>query len=169
MEKRKREIVLGGYGKQNEQGICFAEFAPEQGSLRKISGIGGLSAPTYLAILKKGGDRILYTFERSGQGGAVVALLLSEKGAQELSRFTADWIGPCHISVSEKEDLVYCASYGKGTSLLTVSSNSWSSGYWKTAVSVISAKYSTWDTEHGRTVSLCPTVILRGTGTASSL
>ena len=54
MEKRKREIVLGGYGKQNEQGICFAEFAPEQGSLRKISGIGGLSAPTYLAILKKG-------------------------------------------------------------------------------------------------------------------
>ena len=114
MEKRKREIVLGGYGKQNEQGICFAEFAPEQGSLRKISGIGGLSAPTYLAILKKGGDRILYTFERSGQGGAVVALLLSEKGAQELSRFTADWIGPCHISVSEKEDLVYCASYGKG-------------------------------------------------------
>ena len=39
MEKRKREIVLGGYGKQNEQGICFAEFAPEQGSLRKISGI----------------------------------------------------------------------------------------------------------------------------------
>ena len=37
-----------------------------------------------------------------------------------------------------------------------------SSGYWKTAVSVISVKYSTWDTEHGRTVSLCPTVIFAG-------
>ena len=114
MAERKIKLILGGYGKENEQAICFAEFDPENSSLRKISGIEGLSAPTYLAILKKGEDRILYTFERSGQGGAVVALLLTEEGNRELSRFRADWIGPCHISVSEKEDLVFCASYGKG-------------------------------------------------------
>ena len=113
MEKRKREIVLGGYGKQNEQGICFAEFAPEQGSLRKISGIGGLSAPTYLAILKKGGDRILYTFERSGQGGAVVALLLSEKGAQELSRARPDRqaVPHCHFA-GDRDGQLYVADLG---------------------------------------------------------
>ena len=114
MAERKIKLILGGYGKENEQAICFAEFDPENRSLRKISGIEGLSAPTYLVTLKKGEDRILYTFERSGQGGAVVALLLTEEGNRELSRFTADWIGPCHISVSEKEDLVFCASYGKG-------------------------------------------------------
>ena len=114
MAERKIELVLGGYGKKNEQAICFAEFDPEKRSLRKVFGLTGLSAPSYLAILKRGEDTILYTFERLGQGASVVALLLTDEGTRELSRFTADWIGPCHISVSEKEDLVYCASYGKG-------------------------------------------------------
>ena len=80
MAERKIKLILGGYGKENEQAICFAEFDPENSSLRKISGIEGLSAPTYLTVLKKGEDRILYTFERSGQGGAVVALFLTEEG-----------------------------------------------------------------------------------------
>ena len=114
MAERKIKIALGGYGKKPEQAVCFAEFDPERKSLKKVSGICGLSAPTYLAVLKKGEDTILYTFERTDRGGAVVAFLIGEKGAGELSRFDADWIGPCHISVSERKDLVFCASYGKG-------------------------------------------------------
>jgi 6-phosphogluconolactonase (cycloisomerase 2 family) len=32
-----------------------------------------------------------------------------------LSRYKADFLGPCHVSVSERGDFVYFASYGKGT------------------------------------------------------
>ena len=51
MAERKIKIALGGYGKKPEQAVCFAEFDPETKSLGKISGLSGLSAPTYLAVL----------------------------------------------------------------------------------------------------------------------
>lgn len=108
-------FLVSGYGKKNEPSLGMFRWNPEKGSARVLWTVDTLFSPSYMALHGEGDERILYTFEKDPPGGAVLAFEASEKGAALLSRYASDYVGPCHISVSDRDDLVYASSYGKGT------------------------------------------------------
>lgn len=108
-------FLVSGYGKKNQPSVGLFRGDPEKGPVRILWTIDTLFSPSYMALFGEGEERVLYTFEKDPPGGAVLAFKVSEKGAALLSRNASDYLGPCHISVSDQGDLVYTASYGKGT------------------------------------------------------
>ncbi len=113
-EKAVRPLYVSGYGNSAEESICLVALAAD-GSMRKMKGFSGPNQPSYLALHEIGGARFLYTFEKDPPDGAVLAYRIDPEGLTLVSRFKAEFLGPCHVSVSERGDLVYFASYGKGT------------------------------------------------------
>lgn len=106
-------FYVSGYGSSPEESICLVEAAPD-GTLRKMKGFSGPNQPSYLALHEIGGVKYLYTFEKDPPDGAVLAYRVGEDGLHLISRYKAEFLGPCHVSVSEMGDFVYFASYGKG-------------------------------------------------------
>lgn len=114
MTNDRHSFYVSGYGKASEEAICLAELAAD-GTLRKMKGFTGAAQPSYLALHEMHGERFLYTFEKDPPDGAVLAYRVFPDRLELLSRCKADFLGPCHVSVSERGDFVYFASYGKGT------------------------------------------------------
>ena len=116
-ESRKEAItfLVSGYGKKNEPSLAMFRGCPTEGKLELLWMLDTLNAPSYMALGREGEERYLYTFEKDPPGGAVLSYRITEEGAEFLSRYASDYLGPCHISVSEMGDMVYTASYGKGT------------------------------------------------------
>ena len=108
-------FLVSGYGRKNQPSLGMFRGDPEKGDVKVLWTIDTLFSPSYMALAGEGERRILYTFEKDPPGGAVLAFEVSEKGAFLLSRTASDYLGPCHISVSDRGDMVYAASYGKGT------------------------------------------------------
>lgn len=108
-------FLVSGYGRKNQPSIGMFRGDPEKGPLKILWTLDTLFSPSYMALSGEGEERILYTFEKDPPGGAVLAFKVSEKGAFLLSRTASEYLGPCHISVSDRGDLVYTASYGRGT------------------------------------------------------
>ena len=108
-------FLVSGYGNPFETSISLIRADLSAGSFSVEQKFTGLHAPSYLSVHKTDQGTFLYTFEKSGREGKVLAFLLDEKGLQPLSEYQADFLGPCHISVSEKGDLVYAASYNNAT------------------------------------------------------
>ena len=108
-------ILVSGYGKKNTPTLGMFRGEPGKGRMEALWTMDTLFSPSYMALAGEGDRRFLYTFEKDLPGGAVLAFEVTEKGTSLLSRSASDYLGPCHISVSDRGDMVYTASYGKGT------------------------------------------------------
>lgn len=108
-------FLVSGYGNPSDTSISLIRGDLSAGSFSVEQDFTGLHAPSYLSVHKTDQGTFLYTFEKSGKEGKVLAFLLTEQGLRPLSEYQADFLGPCHISVSEKGDLVYAASYNNAT------------------------------------------------------
>lgn len=107
-------FFVSGYGSREDTCMRLVTGDPGTGRFEVLAGYSGMASPSYLALWKAGDTSYLYTFEENSPGGAVMAYRLTEAGPVLLSRFEADWIGPCHISVSDRGDMVFAASYMTG-------------------------------------------------------
>lgn len=107
-------FFVSGYGPREATCMRLVTGNPAEGRFEVLHGWNGMASPSYLALRKAGDTTYLYTFEENSPGGAVMAYRLTEGEPVLLSRFTANWIGPCHISVSDKDDMVFAASYMTG-------------------------------------------------------
>ncbi|MBR7044477.1 MAG: lactonase family protein [Lachnospiraceae bacterium] len=108
-------FLVSGYGKKNQPSLGMFRGDPAKGRMKTLWTLDTLFSPSYMALAGEGDRRFLYTFEKDLPGGAVLAFEVTEKGASLLSRSASDYLGPCHISVSDRGDMVYTASYGKGS------------------------------------------------------
>ena len=114
-EKQMLTFLVSGYGKKNEPSLGLFRGDPLEGKTECLWMLDTLYAPSYMALCTEGGETCLYTFEKDPPGGAVLSYRISREGAALLCRYASDYLGPCHISVSDRGDMVYTASYGKGT------------------------------------------------------
>lgn len=114
-DSKEMTVLVSGYGKKNQPSLGMFRGVPGKGPMKALWTLDTLFSPSYMALAGEGERRILYTFEKDLPGGAVLAFEVSEKGAFLISRYASDYLGPCHISVSDRGDMVYTASYGKGT------------------------------------------------------
>jgi 6-phosphogluconolactonase (cycloisomerase 2 family) len=78
-------FLVSGYGNPFETSISLIRADLSAGSFSVEQKFTGLHAPSYLSVHKTDQGTFLYTFEKSGREGKVLAFLLVEKGLQPLS------------------------------------------------------------------------------------
>ncbi|MCR5295149.1 MAG: lactonase family protein [Lachnospiraceae bacterium] len=113
-EKGNRIFYVSGYGSREEGSICRMELSSD-GTIRKMKTFSGLNQPSYIALRQAGGEEYLYSFEKDPPDGAAAAFRIRGDELERISYEKADFLGPCHVSLSERGDFAFFASYGKGT------------------------------------------------------
>ena len=73
-------FLVSGYGNPSETSISLIRADLSAGSFSVEQKFTGLHAPSYLSVHKTDQGTFLYTFEKSGREGKVLAFLLDEKG-----------------------------------------------------------------------------------------
>ena len=102
--KKEISILTSGHGKQQDSTICLFQGNPETG-FHEAASWKGLNAPSYFALHHALRRTFLYIFEKGERCGRVLSFAVEGHDLRLLSSFEADFLGPCHISVSERGDL----------------------------------------------------------------
>ncbi|ADU31942.1 lactonase family protein [Evansella cellulosilytica] len=104
-------IVVGSYGKKEEESIQILLFDTEQMTLSKQIGITGIENPSFLTVNRDGTH--LYVLSEVEKGEIIVFQVDWEKReAIESSRCDTNGAHPCHIQLSEDERMLLSANYG---------------------------------------------------------
>jgi len=108
-------LYVGGYTKQQGEGIGVYRFDPESGAIAHIETVGGIVNPSFLAVSPDGQN--LYSVAESPAAGSVVAYARdADSGSlRELNRQWSQGMGPCYVSIDHSGRFVLAANYGSGS------------------------------------------------------
>lgn len=105
------QLLLGTYTRRESKGIYQTVLDTEKKALASTSLIINESSPTYLTLDKK---VELYTVTLVGEEGGVAAYKSIDDQYDLLNKVTEIGAPPCYVSVDEKRQLIYSASYHEG-------------------------------------------------------
>ena len=105
-------MLVGSYGPADQEGIKVYKFNQETGQGQYVSGVKGISNPSYQAI-SKDGKRVYSVGE--DDGGTACANALAFDGATGtltlVNSQPTQGAAPCHIALSPEEDCIVTANY----------------------------------------------------------
>ena len=105
-------LLVGSYASAEDEGIKVYAFDQQTGQNQYLSGLKGISNPSYLQVTEDG-SKVYAVSENEGEDAAVCALRFDkEKSALSLlDRKPADGGAPCYVAISPKENYVVAANY----------------------------------------------------------
>lgn len=108
-------ICVGSYARAAEEGIKVYRFNQETGEVQYVSGIKGISNPSFLTV-SSDGKRIYAVGEDNGESSTANALSFDKETGKLTLLNTQPTHGgaPCHITLSPDEDFVLTANYMGG-------------------------------------------------------
>lgn len=108
-------LLVGTGCPASEEGIQIFHFDSEQGTAEYVSGIRGLSYPTFLCVANDG--KCVYSVCEDSNGSAAAFLRYDRKLHLLTLEQTAPTIspGPCHISLTPNEKYAITANYTGGS------------------------------------------------------
>lgn len=108
---RSQSLWIGSYANPGQPGLVRCFFSPEEGFGGKTE-YRGLLNPSFL--LEHPAHPVLYTAEETEEG-AVCAWRQEEGRLTLLNRLPSGGASPCHLSLSEDGNWLYCANYTGGS------------------------------------------------------
>ena len=114
-EKDSLFMLVGSYGSADQEGVKLYSFNQESGIMNYISGIHGISNPSYLAP-SRNGKRVYVVSENETETSTANALSLdlSEGKLNFMNSELTQGAAPCYIALSPNEDFVLTANYNGG-------------------------------------------------------
>ena len=114
-EKDSLFMLVGSYASAEEEGIKLYSFNQELGEICYITGVRGVSNPSYLTP-SSDGKRVYAVSENGIDDSAAQALSLdlSEGKLSLLNAELTQGAAPCYIALSPHEDFVLTANYNGG-------------------------------------------------------
>lgn len=108
-------ICVGSYAPSVEEGIKVYKFNQETGESQYVSGIKGISNPSFLTV-SSNGKRVYAVGEDNGKSSTANALSLDKETGKLALLNTQPTHGgaPCNITLSLDEDFVLTANYMGG-------------------------------------------------------
>lgn len=108
-------LCVGSYASATDEGVQMYQFNQETGEAVYVSGLKGVSNPSYL-VASADGNRIYAVGEDEGASSTVNALSFDRKTGKLVLMNTQFTQGgaPCHITLSPEEDFVLTANYMGG-------------------------------------------------------
>ena len=109
-------MLVGSYATPEEEGIKVYNFDEQNGNSQYISGIKGISNPSFL-IPSADGERIYAVGEDSGKSSTANAIKFDkeQKRLTLLNSQPTDGGAPCYITLSPSEKFVLTANYMGGS------------------------------------------------------
>lgn len=109
-------MLVGSYATPEEEGIKVYNFDEQNGNSQYISGIKGISNPSFL-IPSADGERIYAVGEDSGKSSTANAIKFDkeQKKLTLLNSQPTDGDAPCYITLSPSEKFVLTANYMGGS------------------------------------------------------
>ena len=109
-------MLVGSYATPEEEGIKVYNFDEQNGNSQYISGIKGISNPSFL-IPSADGERIYAVGEDSGKSSTANAIKFDkeQKKLTLLNSQPTDGGAPCYITLSPSEKFVLTANYMGGS------------------------------------------------------
>ena len=108
---RSQFLWISSYAAPEQKGVLRCSFSPETG-FAVINAYAGLLNPSFL--LEHPEHPVLYTAEETDEG-AVCAWREEEGRLILLNRVPSGGASPCHLSLSEDGNWLYCANYTGGS------------------------------------------------------
>ena len=109
-------LLVGSYATSDEEGIKVYRFNQETGESRYLSGLKGLSNPSYLTPSADG--KRVYAVSEDDQSTACANLLAFDASTGSLKPVNSqptDGAAPCYITLSPDESHVLTANYNGGS------------------------------------------------------
>ena len=105
-------MLVGSYGPADQEGIKVYKFNQETGQGQYVSGVKGISNPSYQTI-SKDGKRVYSVGEDDGRTACANALAFDgATGTLTLvNSQPTQGAAPCHIALSPEEDCIVTANY----------------------------------------------------------
>ena len=109
-------MLVGSYATPDEEGIKVYNFDEQTGNSQYISGIKGISNPSFL-IPSADGKRIYTVGEDAGKSSTANAIKFDkeQKKLTLLNSQPTDGGAPCYITLSPSEKFVLTANYMGGS------------------------------------------------------
>lgn len=105
-------MLVGSYGPADQEGIKVYKFNQETGKGQYVSGLKGISNPSYQTISKDG--KRVYSVGEDDGGTACANALTFDATTGTLTLVNSQptqGAAPCHIALSPEEDYVVTANY----------------------------------------------------------
>lgn len=105
-------LLVGSYAAPQSEGIRVYAFDPQSGGTRYVSGVSGLSNPSYLTLSQRG-DRV-YAVGEGGEAPSCAHALAFDAATGRLRLLgTQPTHGgsPCYVALSPDEDYLLTANY----------------------------------------------------------
>lgn len=109
-------LLVGSYAESTQEGVKVYEFDQEKGTGTYLSGLKGISNPSFLTV-SGNGERVYAVGEDADEGSTANALAFDRKNGS-LTLLNSAFTGggaPCNITLSPKEDYVLTANYMGGS------------------------------------------------------
>lgn len=107
-------LLVGSYSTPEEEGIKLYKFDEATGDSKYISGLKGISNPSFLTIASNG-KNIYAVGEDEGLTSTANAILLENEKMTLLNSQLTNGGAPCHINFDPKEEFVITANYMGGS------------------------------------------------------
>ena len=109
-------LLVGSYASPKKEGIKLYSFNQNVGEMRYVSGMKGISNPSYLTT-SADGKRVFAVSEDGVETSAasVIALDVLKGKFQKLDSQLTQGEAPCYIALSPDEDFVVTANYHGGS------------------------------------------------------
>ena len=125
-EPSKALVCFGSYSTSDKESVHLFQLNLQDGSLKKLNAVDGLTNPSFLKIHPNG--KYLYTVNEVStfdgkKSGGVTAFALDVKGGKlnKINQQPSGDTGPCHLTVDATGKYVLVAHYGGGsTSVLPI-------------------------------------------------
>ena len=119
-------VCFGSYSTPDKESVHLFQLNLQDGSLKKLNAVDGLTNPSFLKIHPNG--KYLYTVNEVStfdgkKSGGVTAFALDVKGGKlnKINQQPSGDTGPCHLTVDATGKYVLVAHYGGGsTSVLPI-------------------------------------------------
>lgn len=105
-------MLVGSYGPANQEGIKVYKFNQAIGEGQYVSGVKGISNPSYQTVSKDG--KRVYSVGEDNGGTACANALTFDSATGTLTLINSQptqGAAPCHIALSPEEDYVVTANY----------------------------------------------------------
>lgn len=114
MSEHRNILFVGTYSPADQDGIHVLTLDPETGRVQRLSSIGGIENPTYLAV--HSGTNRLYAVSEMADNGFVVAYQFDPvtNVLVELNRQPTGGGYPCHLSLDTERSWLFGVNYMSG-------------------------------------------------------
>lgn len=109
-------LLVGSYADSMQEGVKVYEFDQEKGDGTYLSGLKGISNPSFLTV--SGNEERVYAVGEDSEEGSTANALSFDREAGRLKLLNSMFTGggaPCNITLSPREDYVLTANYMGGS------------------------------------------------------